>query len=158
VRRCRGHIGGIPVNRDRVPELLRRWEERRQRGQDLSAEQLCADCPELVDEVRRRLRVLRSGASIPTSRPVDGTREAARARPPARRGRGFRGPPQQADEIGRLGPYRVLKMLDKGAMGMVFKAEDLSLQRPVALKVMLPEMAANPDARQRFLREARTAA
>jgi WD40 repeat protein/serine/threonine protein kinase len=70
----------------------------------------------------------------------------------------FLAPGQSADEIGRLGGYRVLKVLGKGGMGVVFLAEDIDLDRKVALKVMLPKIAANPSANQRFLREARAAA
>src|SRR6185436_12374920 len=61
-------------------------------------------------------------------------------------------------EIGRLGHYRILKVLGKGGMGAVFLADDPKLQRQVALKVMLPKIAANPTARDRFLREAQAAA
>jgi serine/threonine protein kinase len=43
-------------------------------------------------------------------------------------------------------------------MGVVFRAEDPQLQRLVALKAMLPSLAASESARQRFLREARAAA
>jgi serine/threonine protein kinase len=43
-------------------------------------------------------------------------------------------------------------------MGFVFRAEDDGLQRPVALKVMRPEVAAEPTAKERFLREGRAAA
>src|SRR5262245_33264902 len=39
--------------------------------------------------------------------------------------------PEQPDEIGRLGPYRVRKLLGIGGMGVVFEAEDVQLQRPV---------------------------
>ncbi|HTU19427.1 MAG TPA: serine/threonine-protein kinase [Gemmataceae bacterium] len=67
-------------------------------------------------------------------------------------------PPQSPDEIGRLGGYRILKILGAGGMGMVYHAEDVQLQRLVALKVMKPEVARNPLARERFLREARAAA
>ena len=67
-------------------------------------------------------------------------------------------PPQQPDEIGRLGVYRVLSVLGKGGMGMVFRAEDPALQRLVALKIMLPELAKRGSAKDRFLREARLAA
>jgi hypothetical protein len=67
--------------------------------------------------------------------------------------------PSQADgELGRLGEYRVLKVLGKGGMGMVFKGHDPRLDRLVALKVMLPHVAANGTAKERFLREARSAA
>ena len=65
---------------------------------------------------------------------------------------------QVPDELGRLGPYRVLSVLGSGGMGIVFEAEDPELGRKVALKVMKPSMAAHPEARQRFLREARSTA
>ncbi len=67
-------------------------------------------------------------------------------------------PAQAADEIGRLGAYRILKVLGAGGMGAVFLAEDLQLHRKVALKMMRPRVAANPGAAERFLREARAAA
>jgi WD40 repeat protein len=70
----------------------------------------------------------------------------------------FLGPALAPDEIGRLGPYRVLQVLGAGGMGVVYKAEDPQLQRLVALKAMLPALAASASARQRFLREARAAA
>jgi serine/threonine protein kinase len=67
-------------------------------------------------------------------------------------------PPHASDEIGRLGPYRVLDILGVGGMGIVFQAEDSRLQRPVALKVMQPDMAKKEVHRVRFLREARAMA
>jgi eukaryotic-like serine/threonine-protein kinase len=70
----------------------------------------------------------------------------------------FLEPAQSADEIGRLGTYRILRMLSSGGMGLVFQAEDIQLRRVVALKVMRKEAAAHPTARARFLREARAAA
>jgi WD40 repeat protein len=67
-------------------------------------------------------------------------------------------PAQRPDEIGRLGPYRVLGVLGQGGMGTVFVAEDPQLRRQVALKVMRPSAAAAARSRERFLREARAAA
>jgi serine/threonine protein kinase len=70
----------------------------------------------------------------------------------------FLAPAQLPDELGRLGTYRILKKLGAGGMGMVFLAEDTVLHRKVAIKVMLPQFAASNAARERFLREARSAA
>jgi serine/threonine protein kinase len=70
----------------------------------------------------------------------------------------FLAPAQGTGEIGRLGPYRVLEVLGAGGMGVVFQAEDLLLERKVALKAMLPSLAASESSRQRFLREAKAAA
>jgi WD40 repeat protein/serine/threonine protein kinase len=70
----------------------------------------------------------------------------------------FLAPALRPDELGRLGGYRVLKVLGRGGMGIVFLAEDPQLKRPVALKTMKPSRAAHPGARERFLREARAAA
>ncbi len=70
----------------------------------------------------------------------------------------FLSSPQAADEIGRLGEYRILKKLGEGGMGFVFRGEDPALKRFIALKVMRPEVAAKPMATDRFLREGRAAA
>jgi eukaryotic-like serine/threonine-protein kinase len=71
----------------------------------------------------------------------------------------FLRPPEGSGEIGRIGNYRVLRLLGKGGMGLVFQAEDISLARPVALKVVRPEMdCPASEAAERFLREARAMA
>lgn len=67
-------------------------------------------------------------------------------------------PAQDRGELGRLGPYRVLKLLGRGGMGAVFLAEDVQLGRKVALKVVLPKYAGSEGGRKRFLREAQAAA
>ncbi|MFL5338588.1 MAG: protein kinase domain-containing protein [Gemmataceae bacterium] len=71
---------------------------------------------------------------------------------------GVLAPPQAPGELGRLGSYRVLKVLGKGGMGLVLQAEDPKLSRLCALKVMLPDVARRPEMKERFLREARAAA
>jgi regulation of enolase protein 1 (concanavalin A-like superfamily)/predicted Ser/Thr protein kinase len=70
----------------------------------------------------------------------------------------FLGPPQAAGELGWLAHYRVLRLLGEGGMGLVFLAEDSLLSRPVALKVIRPEIADSPGIAERFTREARATA
>ncbi len=70
----------------------------------------------------------------------------------------FLAPAFGPDEIGRLGHYRILKVLGQGGMGIVLHAEDTQLQRPVALKVIRPDIGQSLSNRQRFLREARAMA
>ena len=68
------------------------------------------------------------------------------------------GPAMQAGDIGSIGAYRVVEIHGRGSMGIVLKAIDSMLNRLVAIKVMHPLLAVMPEARERFLREARTAA
>ncbi|HEX7839241.1 MAG TPA: serine/threonine-protein kinase, partial [Kofleriaceae bacterium] len=57
-----------------------------------------------------------------------------------------------------LGPYRIVRGLGRGAMGVVYEAEDPQLSRSVALKVLAPLHACDDERRRRFRREARAAA
>ena len=49
-------------------------------------------------------------------------------------------------------------MVGRGGMGVVYRATDLSLERPIALKLIAPELAENETFRARFLREPKLAA
>jgi serine/threonine protein kinase len=60
--------------------------------------------------------------------------------------------------MGRLGPYRVLRLLGAGGMGLVFEAEDGRRGRPAALKVLRPRAGGTGLAAAALLREARAAA
>ena len=58
----------------------------------------------------------------------------------------------------RLGPYEILALLGAGGMGEVYRARDTKLNRDVAIKVLLPSVANDPDRLARFRREAQVLA
>jgi eukaryotic-like serine/threonine-protein kinase len=53
-----------------------------------------------------------------------------------------------------LGKYQVVRLLGEGGMGAVYEGVHLAIGKKVAIKIMRPDLAADPDARARFLREA----
>src|SRR5947208_3310144 len=58
----------------------------------------------------------------------------------------------------RLGDFRIIREVGHGGMGVVYEAEQISLGRRVALKVMTARMLRNADHKRRFEREAKSAA
>ena len=67
-------------------------------------------------------------------------------------------PPSHPEMLGRIGRYEVERLIGTGGMGVVFKAFDTELNRPVAVKLLTPYLAGSGAARKRFAREARAAA
>ncbi|HYK92066.1 MAG TPA: LpqB family beta-propeller domain-containing protein [Acidobacteriota bacterium] len=66
--------------------------------------------------------------------------------------------PASAALAGRtLSHYRIIEKLGEGGMGVVYKAHDNHLNRPVALKVLPPDKVADPERKRRFVKEARAA-
>src|SRR3954451_7625197 len=57
-----------------------------------------------------------------------------------------------------FGAYRLDEQIGRGGMGIVYRAMHEHLGRTVALKLLTPQLAADPDFRERFLRESRLAA
>lgn len=55
----------------------------------------------------------------------------------------------------KLGPYEIQSPLGAGGMGEVYRARDTRLDRTVAVKILPPRLSSNPEAKQRFEREAR---
>jgi eukaryotic-like serine/threonine-protein kinase len=70
----------------------------------------------------------------------------------------FLAPPDRPGQLGKLGPYQIVQVVGHGGMGIVFKAFEPTLRRFVAVKVLAPQLAVHPVARERFAREARAAA
>ena len=68
------------------------------------------------------------------------------------------GKPVEKELSGRIGKYDIVRPLGKGAMGQVYLARDTMLDRDVALKVMVAQIADDPELKQRFEREAKAVA
>ena len=58
----------------------------------------------------------------------------------------------------KLGGYEIERLLGRGAMGNVYRARQISLDRPVAIKLLIPYLASQPELLARFFREAKAAA
>lgn len=65
---------------------------------------------------------------------------------------------ENTEHLGRLGSYEIVEVIGRGGMGIVLRGIDSRLNRVVAIKVLAPELASNPNARRRFYREGQAAA
>jgi WD40 repeat protein/tetratricopeptide (TPR) repeat protein/tRNA A-37 threonylcarbamoyl transferase component Bud32 len=142
-----------------VSDLMQRWQERYERGEDVSAAELCKDHPELADELAQRLQALRSMQRfIQNDRTYAelGVTPKADGWPDTHSAPSADGVPRHPAPI--LPGYDVLAELGRGGMGVVYKARHIKLNRVVALKMILAGGHAGPSERVRFLAEAESVA
>jgi tRNA A-37 threonylcarbamoyl transferase component Bud32 len=131
----------------RLDALLERWEELQEEGIEASPEELCSNCPELLDEFKRRIEALRQmdhklkthhGTEMKT---LPFSAEDA-AEPPATSG------------LSVYTRYAGLRYHARGGLGVVYAAHDQHLRREVAVKYIRTSYAHLAESRNRFLTEA----
>ncbi len=126
------------AERNPIDQLAEQFAERLRRGEHPALSEYLQQYPELADEIRELFPTLVMMEQLkPTSADDD---FAAGQRPE------------------RIGEYRLLREIGRGGMGVVYEAEQLSLGRHVALKVLSGDSLANPTYLERFRREAKAAA
>jgi serine/threonine-protein kinase len=137
------------IEQTRLDALLLRYEDSKCPGPALSPEELCRDCPELLDELRRQIHSLEAMNALLDWSGTEPTSEltSERSRPTSTAA-------QPGEALATGAQYRVIGLHARGGLGEVHRAWDENLGREVALKCMQPLHACNPASRGRFLREA----
>jgi serine/threonine protein kinase len=128
----------------RVQELLLRWEELREQGRSVTVEELCSTCPELAEELGRRLADLRRLVPL-----LEGTTTADGGPP-----RPVAAAAPSRESATARAEFHDLRFHAAGALGEVFLARNAELNREVALKFVKPSHARDPESLRRFLQEA----
>ena len=130
---------GTPLERE-LADVLDAYLAQLERGETVDTAALLAAHPQIADELRVHLEDVKllQGATA-RMRKIEAAAETSLD-------------PRQ------IGEYRILREIGRGGMGIVYLARDVRLDRDVAIKVLPSHLADMPDARDRFLREARTAA
>ncbi|MCC6591666.1 MAG: serine/threonine protein kinase, partial [Xanthomonadales bacterium] len=114
--------------------------------------------PEQRDELARQLQAAASTATVAEPAPGRTHEDATRQTPMPAHPVTVPSQTGVVPPIGRLGKYELLEEIGRGGMGVVYRAVDLELKRTVALKTLLVGDQLRPEAAERLLREARTAA
>jgi serine/threonine protein kinase len=138
IRRWRASTNSVHRNAWReklLAELVLLAED--QEGCDLAA--LCADCLELLPELRRRIEQMQRVTKL-FGMSRDGGEPSTLEKESLEPGR-------------RIGPYKLIHKLGEGAMGQVFQARDTASGEIVAIKLLTTNVASNPVARKRFEQE-----
>ena len=126
---------------DPIHQLADEYIASRRMGQKPPIEDFCDRIPDRADEIRKFLRTVELMEDFP-SQAEDASPEQRYADP----------------QLKSIGGYRVIREIGRGGMGVVYEAEHVGLARKVALKVLPQSTSQSDTAKQRFEREARTAA
>src|SRR5262245_54077275 len=130
-----------PDREEKLAEILLEYVEAVQAGRAPDRDALLLRHPEFASDI---------------SEFFAGRDQVERLAAPLRQAVGLQlGPVEGSD---RLGDFRLLRELGRGGMGVVYEAEQVSLGRPVALKVLPHAAALDPKQLQRFKNEAQAAA
>ncbi|MEQ8764278.1 MAG: serine/threonine-protein kinase [Planctomycetota bacterium] len=125
-----------------VEALAEQYLARRQRGELVDIEEYCEAHPDLATEIRSLFSTLEMMEVLASQWSRD---EGAM-------------PPPPPDAPSRVGGYRILRQIGRGGMGVVYEAEQESLGRRVALKVLSKGKLGGGSSARRFQQEARAAA
>ena len=131
-----------------LEDLVSLWQRRRTEGEPATPAELCRDRPELLPELERRIAVLERMAGLADATHETATLDTASSQQVAR------GPADWPEIPG----YEILGELGRGAMGIVYKARHLRLNRVVALKMVQDSRCLHPENLVRFLSEAEAVA
>ncbi len=123
-------------------------------GEAIDVTEICAESPELAPRLRQLLPALEAVTQL---RPVSGTKNG-NSRSHLLGAVDLAESEEEEPTRGILGDFRILRELGRGGMGVVYEAEQVSLSRPVALKVLPFAAMLDETQLKRFKNEARAAA
>ena len=145
-------ISGASVSPNSIEGLfLRALRLETPAERDVLIRDACGNDLERIQRVTALLRAYEDAGSF-LETPVGGLRATQES------SLSFLLPSDKEGVLGTIGSYEVLDEIGRGGMGVVMRAVDPKLNRVVAVKALLPELAVNPNSRRRFLREAQAAA